>query len=621
MNTAHHASILPAREQLADLYHRLDHLRHSITTDAHRLRKARRGNDDTPSLRNFAHYLALRTHDLRPLQERLGECALSSLGRSEAHVMATLDCLLAMLAAVLGLPEPAEPQAPVSFAAGKELLLANRVRLFGPLPSHRPSHILVTLPDSAATNPDLANQLIAAGMDCARINCAHDDERIWTAMIHNVRNAAQAAGRECRILMDLAGPKLRTGRVAEADFLRLKGSVTLIPGEPIEPGVLGFPPAMIAALTPGDVLTLRDRRGKQRELVIDAITPDGRCRAHCERSAEITPKTEFRIAAGKHRRAKIRAALRLPPMDIRLFEGDYLLLDRHDRPGMPALANGMPAHIACGEPAALDQLRLGATVWIDDGKIGAVVDRIDDDGAWLRITDTGPKGRRLRADKGLNFPDSALQLPVLNDKDRRDLDFAARHADLIGLSFAQSCADLETLRGELAKCGAPNLPIIAKIETARGVGNLPEMLLSMADRHPFGVMIARGDLMVEIGGERMAELQEEILWLCEAAHVPVIWATQVLETLAHDGSLSRPELTDAAASARADCVMLNKGPYLPHALSVLVDIHTRMAGHQDKKNPQLRALSLASRLLTGAGEEGADAPGNAVRKKPPIDAH
>jgi pyruvate kinase len=402
--------------------------------------------------------------------------------------------------------------------------------------------------------------------------------------------------------MDLAGPKLRTGRVAEADFLRLKGSVTLMPGEPFEPGVLGFPPDMIAALAPGDVLTLRDRRGKQRELVIDAITPDGRCHANCDRSAEITQETEFQLTAtGKHRRKrKTRAALRMPPVDIRLFEGDYLLLDRHDRPGMPAQANGIPARISCGEPAVLDQLHSGAIVWIDDGKIGALVDRVDDDGAWLRITDTGPKGRHLRADKGLNFPDADLHLPALNAKDLRDLDFAARHADLIGLSFAQSCADLETLRDELAKRDAPHLPIVAKIETARGVDNLPDMLLSMVDRHPFGVMIARGDLMVEIGGERMAELQEEFLWVCEAAHVPVIWATQVLETLAHEGNLSRPELTDAAASARADCVMLNKGPYLLKALSVLTDIHTRMAGHQDKKNPQLRALSLASHLLADA---------------------
>src|SRR5690606_29945579 len=153
-----------------------------------------------------------------------------------------------------------------------------------------------------------------------------------------------------------------------------------------------------------------------------------------------------------------------------------------------------------------------------------------------------------------------------------DLDFVASHADLVGLSFAQSLADLEALRAALAERGTPALPIIAKIETAAGVDNLPEMLLGMTGRQPFGVMIARGDLMVEIGGERMAELQEEMLWLCEAAQVPVIWATQVLETLAKKGTLSRPEITDAAAAARADCVMLNKGPHLLRALQVLVDI-------------------------------------------------
>jgi len=130
------------------------------------------------------------------------------------------------------------------------------------------------------------------------------------------------------------------------------------------------------------------------------------------------------------------------------------------------------------------------------------------------------------------------------------------------------------------------------------VENLPEMLLGMADHHAFGVMIARGDLMVEIGGERMAELQEEILWLCEAAHVPVIWATQVLETLAKKGVLSRPEITDAAASARADCVMLNKGPHVTRAVALLADILRRMAGHQNKKSPQLRALSLAGRITS-----------------------
>ena len=103
-------------------------------------------------------------------------------------------------------------------------------------------------------------------------------------------------------------------------------------------------------------------------------------------------------------------------------------------------------------------------------------------------------------------------------------------------------------------------------------------------------MIARGDLAVEAGYERLAELQEEILWLCEAAHVPVIWATQVLDTLARTGVPSRAEVTDAAAGERAECVMLNKGPYIVDAVTTLDDILRRMEGHQLKKRQLLRQL-------------------------------
>jgi pyruvate kinase len=103
-------------------------------------------------------------------------------------------------------------------------------------------------------------------------------------------------------------------------------------------------------------------------------------------------------------------------------------------------------------------------------------------------------------------------------------------------------------------------------------------------------MIARGDLAVEIGYQRLAEMQEQILWLCEAAHVPVIWATQVLENLVKKGRPSRAEMTDAAMAERAECVMLNKGPYIREAVHILDDVLQRMAAHQSKKTPQLRAL-------------------------------
>ena len=122
---------------------------------------------------------------------------------------------------------------------------------------------------------------------------------------------------------------------------------------------------------------------------------------------------------------------------------------------------------------------------------------------------------------------------------------------------------------------------------------LPLLLLSAMRHPPIAVMVARGDLGVEVGFERLSEVQEEILWLCEAAHVPVIWATQVLESLAKGGMPSRAEVTDAAMGGRAECVMLNKGPYIRETLRFLIDVLARMEEHQYKKTARLRKLRVS----------------------------
>ncbi|MGK2915647.1 MAG: pyruvate kinase [Porticoccaceae bacterium] len=598
---------------LAELHRDLVELRREVATEAAQILTRYSGDDGAanPSRSNFAHYLALRNRDLRPLQDRLARTALSSLGRSEAHVMATLERLVALLELALGLPSFTVAAAPLDFDAGERLLRAHRERLFGPLPVAWTPHIMVTLPAAAATDPILVDELLRSGMDCARINCAHDTPEQWQAMIDHVRAAATAQRRTCRILMDLAGPKLRTGAItAEPTAITLTEIVRLVAGHPAaahddDPVALGFPASLIAALQVGDHIAFIDRRGKQRTLEIEtgADGDTGAVVGRCARRAVIDGATVFQFPNAAV--VPVCAALVEEPAAIRLHEGDQLLLTRDQAAGRAAPPNpdagGLrPASVPCGEPRVLDYLSIGEDVWIDDGKLGGVIDHIDEAGALLTITHAGPRGRKLRADKGLNFPASRLDLPALTAKDYRDLDFVAAHADLVGLSFAQSLADLELLAEALAARDAGALPIIAKIETARGVENLPEMLLGAPRSHPLGVMIARGDLMVEIGGERMAEMQEEILWLCEAAQVPVIWATQVLETLAQKGTLSRPEITDAAASARADCVMLNKGPHILRAVSLLADILCRMADHQHKKTPRLRALSLSSRIMARA---------------------
>jgi pyruvate kinase len=154
--------------------------------------------------------------------------------------------------------------------------------------------------------------------------------------------------------------------------------------------------------------------------------------------------------------------------------------------------------------------------------------------------------------------------------------------------------DVYELQSRLHELNGDHLGIVLKIETRQAFERLPNLILAAMRHHSVGVMIARGDLAVECGYERMAEVQEEILWVCEAAHMPVIWATQVLESLAKKGQPSRAEITDAAMGERAECVMLNKGPHIVEAVVALDNILHRMQEHQAKKTARLRRLHLSA---------------------------
>jgi pyruvate kinase len=279
-----------------------------------------------------------------------------------------------------------------------------------------------------------------------------------------------------------------------------------------------------------------------------------------------------------------------------------LRLTRSQEPGSPAATDPAekvlaPARIPCNPPEALGWVEVGERIWFDDGRIGGVVDDVDPDAVTVRITMARPTGERLGAGKGINLPDTTLHLPPLLDQDLEDLDFIVRHADLVGYSFVRSAADVVELQDRLAEIGGTQLGIVLKIETRAAYEDLPAVLLAALRSPVVGVMIARGDLAVECGFAHLAEVQEEILWMCEAAHVPVVWATQVLEQLAKDGRPSRAEVTDAAMAERAECVMLNKGPYIREALRALDSILKRMQAHQDKKRPLLRPMEIARRFF------------------------
>jgi pyruvate kinase len=253
------------------------------------------------------------------------------------------------------------------------------------------------------------------------------------------------------------------------------------------------------------------------------------------------------------------------------------------------------AHFAieCTLPEALNAAKHGDRVYVDDGKLEAKVERIEPWGLLTRVTAVAEKGLRLKPEKGLNFPDRPLEIDALTKKDRADLEFVAAHADGLEFSFVQSAADVAMLQDALAEHRPEDwrtVSLILKIETARAVSNLPAIIVQAAWRQPTAIMIARGDLAVEIGFARTAEMQEEILWLGEACDVPVIWATQVLEHLVAKGTPLRGEMTDAAMAARAECVMLNKGPYLLEAIDQLQTLLKRMDSNQHKKTPRLRKL-------------------------------
>ena len=248
------------------------------------------------------------------------------------------------------------------------------------------------------------------------------------------------------------------------------------------------------------------------------------------------------------------------------------------------------AHISCTLPEVIDQVNIGERIWFDDGRIGGIVRRSGPDWLDVEVTQARDSGEKLVADKGINLPDSELDLPALTAKDLQDLEVAATQADMVGLSFVQQPDDVYRLREHLNALGRSDIGIVLKIETLKGFEQLPELMLAAMSGERAGVMIARGDLAVECGYERLAEVQEEILWCAEAAHMPVIWATQVLETLAKTGVPSRAEISDAGLGVRAECVMLNKGPYITSAIRTLDDILRRMAHHQDKKRSLLRAL-------------------------------
>ncbi|MFC5272341.1 pyruvate kinase [Adhaeribacter terreus] len=566
-----------------------------------------------PSARNLLHYLALRQHDIRALQAGLAEKGLSSLGRTEGHVLASLCAVRQQLGASTN-SQVANKQSLITFSESNELLQANTEALLGNAPANRNARIMVTIPTELASDYDLLSRMMLAGMNCARINCAHDDEKIWLQMIRNIKRAEKELNLPCKILMDLMGPKLRTGPLKPGPKLISIHPIRNEQGQVVSPANvwlaagkepnfrvdahLPFNGAWVKQLQVGDVLKFRDTRGRKRQLSVVKKTAAG-VLAHLFKTSYIGTGTSMRVNNKNVSQTEAEVG-ELPTIEIpiTLKKDNFLILHKEPLPGEPASFDSSghivkPAHVSCTLPEVFTRVKAGQPILFDDGKITGEIKSVNAEQLLIKITAAGEKGSKLRANKGINLPDSKLNLTDLTEKDKHDLDFVMKHADIVNLSFVNHPDTVLVLQDLMEKNGATKTGIMLKIETKEAFRNLPHLLLAVMRRYPAGIMIARGDLAVECGWERLAEVQEEILWLCEAAHMPVVWATQVLETLAKKGRPSRAEITDAAMSQRADCVMLNKGPHVVQAIEMLDEILALMQLHQHKKTSMLRNLHVS----------------------------
>lgn len=568
---------------------------------------------------NLVHYLGFRSFDIDKLQDQLRDLGLPSLSNVEAHVMRSLLTISSILSHLLGNPVREKRKGIVSIKKSKKLLNRNTKLLFGYKSKKRRTRIMVTLPGSAGDDYLFVNHLMNLGMNSARINCAHDNPATWGKMISNIHQSSDKLSKNCKVMMDLGGPKLRTGSIkAGPKIIHIKPEKD-VTGKVVNPAKIWIAPPDVPPpddsakahipiseewfkyVKRGDTISLTDTRDKKVKFIIEGKKGNGRW-GYCFTSAYLSTGMDLKLFKPDKTEKLAHKVGELLPLEqyLNLKINDYLILHSDPKPGEPAQydENGKllrKAHISCTLPEIFKDVKKGEPIFFDDGKIEGIIEEFNDDELLIKITYAKDTGGKLKADKGINLPESDLKVSGLTEKDKKDLEFVAVNADTVNFSFVNTEDDVQQLFDALSTYET-SVGIILKIETQKGFKNLPRILLRAMQTFPIGVMIARGDLAIETGWKNFASIQEEILRICEAAHIPDVWATQVLENLAKKGVPSRAEITDAAMSQRAECVMLNKGVYIEKAVKMLDKILRRMQRFQKKKETMLPKLDNADKL-------------------------
>ena len=559
------------------------------------------------SARNLLHYWAMRQHDLRNMQRKLRNLGLSRLANAESHVLSNILMNKSILSALSDQTPIKRLKSDITPKKAIRVQKRNAKDLLGHRSKARRTRIMVTLPTDAAAKAEMVSHLIEKGMNCCRINCAHDDRETWQKMVYFMREAERKLNNKSKITMDLAGPKIRTFLdIQGPKIVKIRTSKNVL-GEVVLPTALwlftnGESKKMdklsIPIIWEGHVnpnqhqkLYFLDTRKKKRQFVFSHAEDHG-IHVLCYKTTYV--QTGMNLFSDPLLTKKIAEIGELPSISpfISLQEGDELrVIKKNDDVLKRQLDVHEIPHVYCGSQELFDAVSRGETMLFDDGKIrGKIISKSDDE-ILVRVEHTRGKVAKLRSDKGINVPESKLEFQGLTVKDTEDLQFAVQHADTINMSFVNSADDVTFLIEELEKLEAKEkVGVILKIETKRGFNNLLDIILEGMQLYPLGIMIARGDLAVQAGWNNIGRIQEEILSICQAAHIPDIWATQVLENLAKQGIPSRPEITDAIMAQRADCIMLNKGPFIMEAVDLLHTILVDIKPYFDKRLPLTPAM-------------------------------
>lgn len=263
----------------------------------------------------------------------------------------------------------------------------------------------------------------------------------------------------------------------------------------------------------------------------------------------------------------------LPPDGLTLEKGmTIVLVPNHPHDNTPTLDPNHAFTIGIDYPHLANEAKPGLRVLLDDGLLSLTIVSVSGQNVICEVVEGGC----LKSHKGVNLPDLNLTLPSLTEKDKRDLEFGLlQGVDWVSLSFVRQAEDILALKRFLQDRGAQDTPVIAKIEKPQAVENL-DQILDVAD----ALMVARGDLGVEMSPEKVPLLQKHIIRACNLRSLPVITATQMLESMIHNPVPTRAEASDVANAIidGTDAVMLSGesavGSYPVKAIEMLARIAT-----------------------------------------------